>query len=265
MIKKLSFAALFLVGFAGFSQTVIFSEDFETESGRNSWINEDRDGDGEKWEFDNSEVDAFSGYYATSWSWFMEAFTLYNTLTSPIINLPNNADKTLSLKFDIGAFDADYFQEHYAVYVIPASSNFTGTETPVFEETLDAGYMQEAKHVNVDISQYAGQAVQVVFRHYNCTDLLVLILDNIQVIEEAKLATSDANKIGIKIYPNPTSDLIKVEGLNNIEKIRVFDMSGNIVLETKASEANIQNLTSGHYLVNIYSGKDVISRKIIKK
>lgn len=265
MIKKLSFAALFLVGFTGFSQTVIFNEDFETEAGRNSWINVDRDGDDQKWEFDDSEVNAFTGYYATSWSWFMDAFTPDNTLTSPVINLPNNADKKLSLKFDIGAFDDEYFQEHYAVYVIPASSNFTGTETPIFEETLDAGYMDEAKHVNVDISQYAGQAVQLVFRHYDCTDLLVLILDNIQVVEESKLATSESNKTAVKIYPNPSSDLIKVEGINNIEKIRVFDMSGNIVLETKASEANIKNLTTGNYIINIYSGKDVISRKIIKK
>lgn len=265
MIKKLSFAALFLVGFTGFSQTVIFSEDFETEAGRNSWTNTDRDGDDQKWEFDNSEVDAFSGYYATSWSWFMEAFTPDNTLTSPVINLPNNEDRKLFLKFDVGAFDDEYFQEHYAVYVIPANSNFTGTETPVFEETLDAGYMNEAKHVNIDINHYAGQDIQLVFRHYNCTDLLVLMLDNIKVVEEHKLATSEANKTAVKIFPNPSSDLIKVEGINNIEKIRIFDMSGNIVLETKASEANIQNLIPGNYIVNIYSGNNVLSRKIIKK
>lgn len=265
MIKKLSFAALCFVGMTTYAQTVIFTEDFENEESRNSWTNVDRDGDGNKWEFDDSEVDAFTGYYATSWSWFMEAFTPDNTLTSKVITLPNNTNKKLTLKFDIGAYDSDYFQEHYAVYVIPKNAAFTGTETPVFEETLDAGYMDEAKHITVDISQYAGQEVQLVFRHFQSTDLLVLMLDNIQVLEEAKLAVAENQNIAINIYPNPTSDIIKVAGTTSIEKIRVFDMAGKMVLETTASQANIENLANGAYIVNVYSGKNVFSKTVIKK
>ncbi|MGX9987001.1 T9SS-dependent choice-of-anchor J family protein [Chryseobacterium sp. POL2] len=265
MIKKLLLTASLATCISGFSQTSIFKEDFETEAGRNSWINTDRDGDGEKWEFDNSEIDSFTGFYATSWSWFFDAFTPDNTLTSPSIILPNNADKKLTLKFDIGAFDEEVFQEHYAVYVIPANTEFAGTEIPIFEETLDAGYMDEAKHVNIDISEYAGQDVRLVFRHYDCTDLLVLLLDNIEVLEEPKLAISDINKTSVKIYPNPTSDILKVSGLNKIEKIRIFDMNGHKVLETQNSETNLKNLLPGSYIVNIYSENNVISRKIIKK
>jgi len=265
MIRKLLFVSLLISSFAVSAQTVVFNEDFETETGRNSWINTDRDGDEQKWEFDNSTVDSFTGYYATSWSWYFEAFTPDNTLTSPVITLPNNSDKHLNLKFDVGAFDDEVFQEHYAVYVIAANSTFTGTENPVFEETLDAGYMDEAKHVNVDITNFAGQNIQIVFRHYDCTDLLVLMLDNIQIVEEEKLAVSDANKINAQVYPNPTSDFIKIKGVENILKIRIFDMNGKMVLENQASEADIRKLPVGQYILNVHTDSQIISKKIIKK
>lgn len=265
MLKKLLFASLILSGLSASAQTVVFSENFETEAGRNSWINTDRDGDGEKWEFDNSTVDAFTGYYATSWSWFFETFTPDNTLTSPSMTLPNNSGKQLSLKFDVGAYDDELFQEHYAVYVIPASSNFTGTETAVFEETLDAGYMEEAKQVSIDISSYKGQDVKLVLRHYNCTDLLVLMMDNIQVLETEILAVSDFSKTNLQVYPNPSSDFIKVNGVEKIDKIRLFDVSGKMVLETQSTEADIRKLPAGQYILNVHSGSDIISRKIIKK
>ncbi len=265
MIKKLLFSSLLMTGLATSAQTVLFAEDFETEAGRNAWTNTDRDGDTQKWEFDNSTVDAFAGYYATSWSWFFEAFTPDNTLTSPAIALPNNPGKQISLKFDVGAFDDTLFQEHYAVYVIPANSTFTGTETAVFEETLDAGYMDEAKHVTVDISEFAGQDVQVVFRHYNCTDLLVLMLDNIQVLELETLAVSDFKKNNIQVYPNPSSDFINIKNVDNIQKIRLYDVSGKMVLETQFNEIDIRKLPVGQYILNVHSGSEIISKKIIKK
>ena len=267
MLKKLLFASLLLTSLATSAQTVIFSEDFETEAGRNAWINTDRDGDGEKWEFDNSPVDAFTGYYATSWSWFFETFTPDNTLTSPVITLPANTvpTKQLNLKFDVGAFDDELFQEHYAVYVIPANATFTGTETPVFEETLDAGYMDEAKHVTVDVTDFAGQAIQVVFRHYNCTDLLVLIIDNVKVVDEDILAVSNLSKGNLQVYPNPTSDFVKIKGVDNIQKIRIFDMNGKLVLENQSSEADIRKLPVGQYILNVHTKSEIISKRIIKK
>lgn len=265
MIKKLLFSSLLMAGLTMSAQTVVFREDFETEAGRNSWTNTDRDGDGQKWEFDNSSVDAFTGYYATSWSWFFEAFTPDNTLASKSISLPNNTGKQLILKFDVGAFDDQEFQEHYAVYVIPADANFTGTETPVFEETLDAGYMEEAKHVSVDISNFKGQDVKVVFRHFDCTNILVLIIDNIEVLESDLLAVSDFGKSNLQVFPNPASDFVKIKGVENIQKIRIFDMNGKMVLETTSSEADIRNLPAGQYILNVHAGAEIISKKLIKK
>ncbi len=267
MIKQVLLASVCLLTANVFAQNTIFTEGFDTEENIAQWTNTDRDGDGEKWEFYNAEEEempAFSGNFATSWSWFFEAFTPDNTLTSPVISLPDT-ENSIMLNFQVGAFDEELFQEHYAVYVIPANTEFTGNEEPVFEETLDAGYTQEAKSVSILITEYKGQDVQLVFRHYDCTDIAFIGLDNISVEMTPGLATSELNKANVKIYPNPTNDRIKIEGVKTVEKIRIFDLSGRKVYESKGSEANIRELSAGTYIVNIYSGNQVVSRKIIKK
>ncbi len=171
----------------------------------------------------------------------------------------------LWLKFKVGAFDEEIYEEHYAVYIIPANSTFTGEETPVFEETLDAGYTQTAKNININITSFAGQNVKVVLRHYNCTDVAFIAIDDIEIVETPGLAVSDANKINAQVYPNPTSDFIKIKGVEKIQKIRIFDLSGILVLESQASEADIRKLPAGQYILNVHTESEIISKKIIKK
>lgn len=266
MIKNLFFIALFFVSLEGFSQTVIFNEDFESKERRDLWTLIDRDGDGTSWEYDNSPLDAFTGYTVTSWSWFLEALTPDNLLISPVISLPKNSDKKLSLKFDVGTMDdEELFEEHYAVYVIPANVEFIGSEEAVFEETLDKGYATEAKHIDIDVSEYAGQDVQFIFRHYNSSNVMVLIMDNVQVLEETKLSISDANKSKVVVYQDEKNGLVKVSGLTDVKRMKIFDVTGKFVMEVHQSEANISSLPKGIYIVNFYTGDHVVSRKIVKK
>lgn len=266
MIKKLLIASTLGLGAFYFGQTTIFQENFEPATAA-LWQNTDRDGDGEKWEFYNAEVDempAFSGGFATSWSWYFEAFTPDNTLTSPPVTLPETSD-LLYLKFKVGAFDEELFQEHYAVYIIPADSPFSGTEFPVFEETLDAGYTQIAKNVLVDITSFSGQEVRIVLRHYNCTDIAFIAFDDIEIYQIPSLSTENSLKSKVEIYPNPTSDFIKIKNAGKIDFVRIFDLSGKMVKETKASDIDVRSLSAGQYILNIHSGNEINSQKFIKK
>ncbi len=265
MIKKLLFVSLLSSNLGLFAQNTIFKEDFDKEETRSQWTIGDRDGDADTWEFVNAEeaeAPSFTGDFAWSFSWFFGVLTPDNTLTSPKITLPATGD--LELSFKVSAADDELYEEHYAVYVIPSGSEFTGSETPVFEETLDAGYYQTAKLVKVDVSSFAGQDVKLVFRHYNCEDILYIGLDDV-MIENKTLGVSNFDKNQFKIYPNPTSDYVKISGINKIKNVRVFDMTGKIVKETKDSEVNVRNLSSGQYIINVYSDNEVISRRFIKK
>lgn len=246
------------------AQTVVFEENFDTPENQALWTIGELDGDEDTWEFVDAidaEAPSFTGSFAWSWSWFFDALTPDNTLTSPVFTIPEGDKTELSFKVSAADDEENYFEEHYAVYVIPANSTFTGTETPVFEETLDGGYFQVAKTVNVDISSYAGQDVQLVFRHYDCTDILYIGLDDIKVTQE-KLATSDINKSTVKVFQD--NGIVKISGLKDVKKVKVFDITGKLVSEVNQSEANISSLPKGIYIVNFYSGDNVISRKIIK-
>jgi hypothetical protein len=264
MIKKLLLASTLGLGVFNNAQTVVFTENFEPNTAA-LWQNIDRDGDTEKWEFLDAqlnEVDSFQGYFATSFSWYLEAFSPDNALISPKITLP--ATGTLQLSFKVAAGDEELFDEHYAVYIIPQNATFTGAETPVFEETLDGGYLAAAKVVNIDVSSYKGQDVKLVFRHYNCTDIFYVGIDDV-TITQSTLAVSDSQKNQIKIYPNPSSDFITIENVEDLKTVRIFDLTGKLVKQTQAKEINIQNFAKGQYIMNVYTGNEIISRKFIKK
>lgn len=266
MIKKLLFFSALTLGFQGFSQTVIYNENFNDESTWPDWTLEDRDGDGEFWEFADAEfqeVDSFTGGFVWSFSWYFETFTPDNTLISPMIALPEDGE--LSLSFKVAAFEDDEtFQEHYAVYVIPANSSFEGTEEPVFEETLDSDYYNPPKTVNVDISSFAGQEVKLVFRHYDCTDVFYISMDDI-LIEQGVLGIPDFEKGTVVVYPNPTSDILYVKGITDVNRIRVFDLQGKLLIEVLGDEVDIRELQAGVYLANFYTDSQVYSRKIVRQ
>ena len=141
MIKNLFFLSALMLTSQLSAQTVIFEENFDTPEKQALWTIGDRDGDDDTWEFLNAvenELPNFSGDFAASFSWYFDAFDPDNTLTSPSIKLPEG--NNIMLDFKVASGDVELFNEHYAVYAIPANSTFTGSETPVFEETLDASY-----------------------------------------------------------------------------------------------------------------------------
>lgn len=264
MIKKLLITTTLSLGAFYFGQTTIFQENFEPATAA-LWGNVDRDGDGEKWEFLNAELNevlSFQGGFAVSFSWYFEAFIPDNALISPEIILPNTGE--LNLRFKVAAGDEELFDEHYAVYVIPSNGTFTGSETPVYEETLDAGYTLAAKIVNVDLSDFKGQNVKIVLRHFNCTDIFYLGFDDVEVTQNS-LAVSDAATNSVKIYPNPTSDLIRINNDSKVDFVRIFDLTGKIVKESKSTEIDVRALSAGQYILNVHSGNEITSQKFIKK
>ncbi|MDD2564371.1 MAG: choice-of-anchor J domain-containing protein, partial [Salinivirgaceae bacterium] len=235
MIKKLLFIAAMAFTVSGYTQTV-FEDNFNDSATWATWTLGDLDGDGEFWEFTDAvfqEIESFEGGFAWSFSWYFETFTPDNTLTSPSISLPRDA--SLDLSFKVAAYEDDeLFQEHYAVYVIPVDSTFTGTEVPVFEETLDADYYNPPKTVNVDISSFVGQDVKLVFRHYDCTDIFYISLDDVK-IDMTHLGAIDNAQQTIQVYPNPTSDIVAIQGVDDVNRIRVFNLEGKMMKEVNAA------------------------------
>lgn len=83
------------------------------------------------------------------------------------------------------------------------------------------------------------------------------------------LAANDSNKDEIKIYPTRTKDIINIEFPDKAERIVVFDMNGKLIFESnnasKSQKINLNNFSSGVYIISVKIKSGVVSKKIIKE
>lgn len=67
------------------------------------------------------------------------------------------------------------------------------------------------------------------------------------------------------VYPNPVSDVLKIDTIESIDGISVYNLQGQLILESKnTNQLNVQSLASGHYLVKINSGNLSEVKKFVK-
>lgn len=72
----------------------------------------------------------------------------------------------------------------------------------------------------------------------------------------------------INIYPNPSKDWIKIDGLSEVSNIQIFDITGKLILSQEYQlddRIDISNLTVGMYILNIRNSEGSSSKKIIKQ
>ena len=75
----------------------------------------------------------------------------------------------------------------------------------------------------------------------------------------------------LKVYPNPTSDIVIIEFANNVGNmnLRIVDINGRVVYENVITEKktliNISKLSSGVYTMTFISTETVATVKLIVK
>jgi hypothetical protein len=80
------------------------------------------------------------------------------------------------------------------------------------------------------------------------------------------LNTPDNSLSEIKIYPNPTNNILNIKTNEIIDKIEVFTILGHLVIKKLNSKSiNLVNLSKGLYILKIHSKGTFINEKIIKK
>ncbi|KAB2915944.1 MAG: S8 family serine peptidase [Bacteroidetes bacterium] len=81
------------------------------------------------------------------------------------------------------------------------------------------------------------------------------------------LSVINASDKGIKVYPNPASDVLYVETENGDAEIKVYNILGECVFEDKLigkrAEITTKTLNDGIYFVNVQSGNQNIVWKVI--
>ena len=190
-------------------RTVVFSEDFE--SGMPSdWITIDADGDGEEWYFKGGMDEEFyhSGTgLVTSASYinYVGALTPDNWLISPQIELGG------SISVWLNGQDVKDNKEHFAIYL-----STTGTEVTDFTVTLvpETETTHEWKEYTADLSAYAGQQGYIAIRHFNCTNMFRLNVDDFRVFGENDwtTVTTTGNSVNLTGLTPETTYEVQVQG-----------------------------------------------------
>ena len=86
--------------------------------------------------------------------------------------------------------------------------------------------------------------------------------------EEVIIIDGTVTPVGesVKIYPNPVSSRLAIAGLDNIERIDVYSMSGSYVKQVNGeSFVDVADLRTGFYLLKIFTAKNVYSARFIKQ
>lgn len=96
---------------------------------------------------------------------------------------------------------------------------------------------------------------------YLCIDNFVYSNDNKNAIAEV-----NDNNLNINIYPNPATEYVTISNVKDC-MVRVTDLQGRMVYSNKADNDTIQinNLTSGTYIVSVVSNNNIATKKLIVK
>lgn len=162
---------------------IILYEDFENGINENGsiifegWSLIDADGDGFNWGNPQSSYEVFEGYNSTHCAFSGSYIGYHGVLTPDNYLITPLVEGAKSVNYWVCAQDAVYAADHYAVM---ASTTGTAAEdfVLVFEETMTGKGPGAWCERTVDLPE---STRYIAWRHYNCTDMYFLKLDDITV------------------------------------------------------------------------------------
>ncbi|MDO5654868.1 MAG: S8/S53 family peptidase [Flavobacteriaceae bacterium] len=90
------------------------------------------------------------------------------------------------------------------------------------------------------------------------------------VISGARLANTSTNDVvskNLNIYPNPTKDILHINGLTGKSQIQIINMDGRIIQNEsmESNNINVSHLETGSYILLISTDGVTTAKKFIKK
>ena len=281
-MKKITLLAL-LVGFFSYSQDPLWSTDCEDYATADYLV---IDADGDTFGFqaintaatDTDPVDV--GFFSESFSNdTLTALTPDNWIFSPEMTIPANTE-SVTLSLDVYAADSSWAGEKFSIGLYDSIEDEDGQPYTFHTETLTSAASAESPKTvsitieNVDaVTNFSNLTVRMFVRHWDCTDMFRLVIDNMSVAVNSSLSVEGFNTSDVELYPNPTNGLINIAGtdISNIKEISIFNQLGQKVMNLNASQLNnnsfdISNLNKGVYFVQLKdNSNNSKTMKIVKE
>ncbi|WP_346881644.1 T9SS type A sorting domain-containing protein [uncultured Algibacter sp.] len=122
-------------------------------------------------------------------------------------------------------------------------------DNPFDNSTLNS-LTEDFPHFNKVTQENTGDNQRTIYDYNNA-----LVLSNSEFTLNSK----------INVYPNPTSNILNIESVKDINTIEFFNISGKRVLVSSKRQIDVSHLKSGIYMVRISSlNNQVETKKIIK-
>ena len=153
------------------------------------------------------------------------------------------------------------------VLVSTTDNTNTASFTSVMPTTTMPYYNKETwEHYSVDLSKYAGQKIYVAVRH-TVKDGLAAFFDDFYFEHFTNFGGVDNvnadNKV--TVYPNPVASTLFVNGADADSQISIYNTAGNLVANVVGSQANVEGLAPGVYVVRVATANGIATTRIIKK
>lgn len=245
-------------------QSLPFTCGFEASENLDCWTFIDADGDGYGWDLENwagtnavrtGSVAAASASYINN----IGALSPDNWMITPQLQIPAEG---ATLNYYVRTYQQEYPDDFYAVLV-----STTGTNTADFTHTIYSGTAAQASYYlkSFDLSAFAGQNIYIAFRHYNCTDVYWMLIDDLQVIAGQHAGISNVADANVELYPNPVANVLNIQA-EGVQEVSVIDVNGRTIMtEKNVSTINMSNLANGVYYVRVITNNGVATQKIVKK
>ena len=134
----------------------------------------------------------------------------------------------------------------------PTTANEWMQQTGTFTNDIE-------RKVRIKFSKFGGTTAEPT----NLSELMYI--DEVSLNFDSSLSVSEQELMSLSIYPNPTSDMISIKGVENIKSIKVYSILGGLEKEVfNTNQVDISELSSGIHLIKIDNGT-IYSKKIIKQ
>lgn len=232
----------------------------------------------------NAEFDLFTGPATTSKS--RQSFYIYNTAGDKIlggfsfvsdtktlsgVSYYDNAGTLNNYSFNLGAAGAGLVLAPNVWVKIGVSFNkTTGVvvwKGPGFAGTVPGAAMgQDPAEADFVMSGATGNTVAYTGKVDNL-NIFASLTENLLGAE----TFTPAEIASVSIYPNPATDVLNLSSIgSDISSVQIVDLNGRQVIAksfSNVSEAqiNVNELSTGMYLINITSGDKTVTKKFLKQ
>ncbi len=91
------------------------------------------------------------------------------------------------------------------------------------------------------------------------------VYNYLNTLSNDSFINNDANKL--TLFPNPSKNIIQLKSNSKIDKISVYDSLGKVILiqPQNNNEINVENISKGVYLIEVFTENKKYYRKFIKE